>query len=100
VSDITRAQTVQVFLRYLDLWERVRGAQLVTGVPDSVIWRWSADHKYSAASTYGAMFIGSTSPFGTKLIWETRAPPKVRFFFWLALRRHCWTANRRMRHGL
>ena len=87
VSDITGAQTVQVFLQYLDLWERVRGVQLVTGVPDSVIWRWSADHKYSAASAYGAMFIGSTSPFGAKLIWETRAPPKVRFFFWLALHR-------------
>ena len=57
-------------------------------------------HKYSAASAYGAMFIGSTSPFGAKLIWGTRAPPKVRFFFWLALHRRCWTANRRMRHGL
>jgi hypothetical protein len=27
------------------------------------------------------MFIGSTSPFGAKLIWETRAPAKVSFFF-------------------
>ena len=88
-SDITGAQTVQVFLQYLDLWERVRGVQLMPGVPDSVIWRWSTDHKYSAASAYGAMFIGSTSPLGAKLIWETRAPPKVRFFFWLALHRCC-----------
>ena len=46
------------------------------------------------------MFIGSTSPFGAKLIWGTRAPPKVRFFSWLALHRRCWTANQRMRHGL
>ena len=37
VSDITGAQTVQVFLQYLDLWERVRGVQLMPGVPDSVI---------------------------------------------------------------
>jgi len=73
--------------------------QLMTGVTDYVIWRWSADHKYSAASAYGAMFIGSTSPFGANLIWGTRAPPKVRFF-WLAMHRRCWTANRRMRHGL
>jgi hypothetical protein len=29
-----------------------------------------------------------------------RASPKVRFFFWLALHGRCWTANRRMRHGL
>ncbi|XP_066383764.1 polygalacturonase-like [Miscanthus floridulus] len=76
VSNITGAQTIHVFLQYLDLWERVRSVQLMPGVPDSVIWHWSADHKYSVASVYGAMFIGLTSPLGAKLIWETRAPPK------------------------
>ena len=37
VSDIIGALTVQVFLQYLELWERVRGVQLVTGMTDSFI---------------------------------------------------------------
>lgn len=48
----------------------------------------------------GAMFAGSRTPLGTKLIWKTAAPPRVRFFFWLVLHGRCWTASRRHRHGL
>ena len=52
------------------------------------------------ASAYGAMFLGSSSPAGAKLIWKTSAPPRVKFFFWLVMHRRCWTAVRRFRHGL
>jgi hypothetical protein len=100
VSDIAGAPTVQVVLQYLELWERVLSVQLVPGTPDSVVWRWSSDCKYSAASAYGAMFLGSVKPFGASLIWNSRAPARVRLFFWLALHRRCWTAERRRRHGL
>jgi hypothetical protein len=31
---------------------------------------------------------------------ETKAPPKVKLFFWLALHRRLWTAARRKRHHL
>lgn len=76
-----------------------RGA-VTAGVPDSIIWRWASDQEYSAASAYGAMFIGSSVPFGATLIWRSRAPSRVILFFWLALHRRCWTAERRKRHGL
>jgi len=33
-------------------------------------------------------------------LWQTKAPPKVKFFFWLALHGRLWTAARRARHGL
>jgi hypothetical protein len=68
VSNITGAPTVQVILQYLDLWEWLHNVHLIPGVPDSFIWRWSADRKYSAASTSGAMFIELTLPFDAKLI--------------------------------
>jgi hypothetical protein len=60
----------------------------------------TADHSYSVASAYGAMFLGSSSPLGAKQLWKTAAPPRVRFFFWLVMHGRCWTANRRFRHGL
>lgn len=100
VSDIVGARTVQVILQYLELWDQLLEVQLLPGVPDSIFWRWASDHKYSTASAYGAMFIGSAAPFGARLIWKSRAPSRVRFFFWLALHRRCWTAECRKRHGL
>lgn len=90
----------EVILQFLELWDQLLEVRLLPTVSDSIIWRWSSDRKYSAASAYGAMFIGAAAPFGANLIWKTRAPSRVRFFFWLALHRRCWTAKRRMRHGL
>jgi hypothetical protein len=37
---------------------------------------------------------------GAKELWKASAPPKVKFFFWLALHDRIWTADRRMRHDL
>jgi len=53
-----------------------------------------------ASSTYHAFFVGSTSLPGAAELWKTKAPGKVKFFFWLALHRRLWTAERRRRHGL
>jgi hypothetical protein len=68
--------------------------------PDTFSWRLSPDQCYSAASAYGAMFLGSTPVFGAKQVWKTADPPRVRFFFWLAVHNRCWTGARRFRHGL
>ena len=37
---------------------------------------------------------------GAKELWKTKAPARVKFFFWLALHQRLWTADRRKRHGL
>jgi hypothetical protein len=43
---------------------------------------------------------GSIKLHGHTLIWKIWAPLKVKIFFWLALKRRHWTADRRHRHGL
>jgi len=68
--------------------------------PDTFCWTPSPDQRYSSASAYGAMFFGSSTVFGAKFIWKTPAPPRVRFFYWLAMHNRCWTGDRRFRHGL
>ena len=85
---------------YLRVWDLVEEVQLSPGIPDKLCWRWSSDQEYSAASAYGAMFVGSARPPGAKLLWKTAAPPRVKFFFWLVVHRQCWTAARRKQHGL
>jgi hypothetical protein len=68
--------------------------------PDTFSWSLSADHCYSAASAYGAMFLESSPVLGAKHIWKTAAPLLVRFFFWLTIHGRCWTRDRQFRHGL
>lgn len=67
---------------------------------DRFVWKWSADGKYSASSAYRAFFYGSSSLLGAKELWQTKAPARVKFFFWTALHRRLWTAARRKKHGL
>jgi hypothetical protein len=56
--------------------------------------------QYWSASAYLATFKGSTSCSSWRLIWKTWAPPRVRFFHWLANKDRCWTAERLRRHRL
>lgn len=67
---------------------------------DRFVWRWTADGKYSPSSAYRAFFAGSSLLLGAKELWKTKAPLRVKFFFWLALHHCLWTAERRKRHGL
>jgi len=55
---------------------------------------------YSSSSAYQAFFLGRTVMPGARELWRASAPPKVKFFFWIALLGRLWTAERRMCHGL
>ena len=79
-QDIKGALTVQVILDYLNIWELVRPYQLLDGVNDVFLWRWTPDHQYSASSAYAKLFFGQTIVPGAKLLLKTRAPPKCKFF--------------------
>jgi hypothetical protein len=37
---------------------------------------------------------------GAKHVWRSAVPPKIKFFFWLALHGRLWIAEHRKRHGL
>jgi len=62
--------SLQAILDYLQLWNAVAAVQL-NDQPDRVLWRWTADGKYSAKSAYIMLHQGSTPMFGHKLIWKT-----------------------------
>ena len=99
VQHITTPTTVQLLIEFGKLCDLIEGVQL-TPNPDTITWKFSEDQAYSAASAYGAMFLGCSTPLGARQIWKTGAPPRVRFFFWLVMHDRCWTAERRFRHGL
>jgi len=97
--DIVGALTTQVLCQYLQVWELIRGVTLNPLQLDRFVWKWSNDGMYSASSTYRAFFAGSTSLIRARELWKTKAPPRVKFFCWLALHNRLWTAERRKRHG-
>jgi len=99
VRHIAAPPSLQLLLEIDLICDLIDDVQL-SQEPDTFTWRLTADRSYSAASAYGAMFLGSSPVLGAKQIWKTPAPPKVRFFFWLTMHGRCWTGDRRFRHGL
>ena len=78
---------------YLRLWHMLAETAL-SDTPDCIRWKWTANGEYSAKSAYLATFQGSTRCQAWKLTWKCWAPPRVRFFHWLANLDRCWTADR------
>jgi hypothetical protein len=71
--DIVGAPTTQVLCQYLHVWELLRGVVLDPMQAGRFIWKWTADGKYSAQSTYRAFFAGSTSLLGAREVWKTKS---------------------------
>jgi hypothetical protein len=100
VTDIEGALTVGVISEFLHLWDILASFELQEGVDDNHFWRLAASGKYSAKEAYEILFLGSIGFQPFKRIWKTWAPPKCRFFLWLAAHKKCWTADRLARHDM
>lgn len=73
IRHITGPLTMRVLLEFDRLCDILDGVHLSTE-PDTFAWRLTADQIYSAASAYGAMFLGSSRPIGANQIWKTSPP--------------------------
>lgn len=73
--------------------------QLDEQAEDDIVWKHFMDGLYSAATAYKAQFLGLTLSPMDSMGWEVWAPPKVKFFAWLALQDRIWTANCLERRG-
>ena len=101
--DISGQLSVDAVVQYIRLWEAVseelrQGHD--TSSTDVFRWRWSADGSYSSRGAYRALFHGTEGLPAAPLVWNSFAPLKFKMHAWLALRRRCWTADRRLRRGL
>ena len=85
--------------QYVQLWVRVWDFGL-SEVPDTLLWRWTTDAQYSSKSCYDFLFEGAITSSSWRLDWRAWAPPRVKFFVWLACQNRCWTADRLARRGL
>jgi hypothetical protein len=84
VSDIRGALTVPVISQFLLIWDAALRIQLLPGVRDRLVWRWTSDQRYSARSAYQAFFFGQHSFACADLLWHAKGPAKCKFFLWFA----------------
>jgi hypothetical protein len=81
ISDIVGAPSTLALWQYVQLWIRLRD-MVLSPDQDKLVWRWTTDGQYSSGSYYDTLFQGAISSW--KLNWKSWAPPRVKFFIWLA----------------
>ena len=86
--------TEQHIVEYCRLWSILQRISLQPGICDSISWKLSEDRQYSAKSAYLAQFLSSELTNMNWIIWKVWAPPKCKFFSWLAIQNRIWTADR------
>ena len=84
---------------FFSLWMLVNEVHLDEHAEDDITWKHSNDGIYLASSTYKAQFLGLILSPMDFMVWKAWAPPKVKFFSWLALQDRIWTADRLARRG-
>lgn len=84
----------QHFMEYVQLWNALSNVELHQDREDNIIWKFNPNVKFTTGSAYRAQFIGATVTNFNCLIWKVWAPPKCKFFAWLAIQNRIWTADR------
>ena len=91
--------TIPHIHEYIKLWVELRDVHLQEGMEDSIVWNLTSNGEYSTSSAYKAQFFGATHTNMNKLVWKAWAPPKIKFFAWLAIQNRLWTADRLEKRG-
>lgn len=100
VNDISGSISAQFLSEYFMVWDLIQGFQLHPGVSDQHHWTPSASGEYSSKSAYHRFFEGMVTFEPAARVWKSWAPPRCKFFIWLASLNRCWTADRLARRGL
>lgn len=98
-GQMQREETAMRWIPRRRVWQAIQNT-ILTDEPDRLSWKWTANGAYMASSSYHMSFEGSTSCQAWKLVWRNWAPPRVKFFHWLANLDRCWTADHLARRGL
>jgi hypothetical protein len=100
VHDLSGRLPAQVLIEFLLVWDLIQEVQLQPNVDDQHQWLPSSSGLYSAKSAYKLFHVGATAFEPTNRIWKTWAPPRCKYFIWLASLNRCWTADRLACRGM
>ncbi|WVZ92630.1 LOW QUALITY PROTEIN: hypothetical protein U9M48_038679, partial [Paspalum notatum var. saurae] len=98
--DIREGLLAASLVEYLQLWDTLADFELHPGIEDQHIWTPSSIGEFSTQSAYHSFLVGAVGFEPWKENWKTWAPPRCKFFIWLAMLNRCWTADRLAHRGL
>jgi hypothetical protein len=79
---------------FATLWELLTNVQLDDEVPDSILWKFTKDEKYSSSSAYKMQFEEIILTTINASVWKVWAPPRCKVFAWLVMQNRIYTADR------
>lgn len=82
------------FWEFADLRQLISQVERNTAQDDQITRKLTTSGQYMASLAYKTQFIGCMLNLHLKLIWETWAPPKCKFFAWLIIQNRVWTSDR------
>lgn len=99
VRDIRGGVSSQALAQFLEVWDAAQSTVLSPGIRDSPRWRLTENGDFSVSTAYMMFFMASTRFACAKPIWKSKAPPRCKFFMWLAVHRRCLTADNVQHRG-
>jgi hypothetical protein len=94
IRDIDHNLTQNLLREFMDLWGELRNVVLLPLQEDKISGIHSHNGKYTASSAYTIQFHAMATSMTAEITWQTKAPPKCRFFVWLMLQNRIWTVAR------
>ena len=91
--------SVEHIRQFFTLWALVNDVHLDALSEDTIVWKHTTSGHYTAASAYKAQFLGLVLSPMDQMVWKAWAPPKAKFFAWLAIQDRIWTADRLQKRG-
>lgn len=85
--------------QYISLWVKLTDITLLEGVTDEITWNRTESGQYPSKFAYKAQFFAATLSPITSSVWRIWAPPKIKFFAWLAVQNRLWTNDRLEKRG-
>ena len=96
---VTPNFTFEHLRQFIELWSTIRDFPLEVHAEDDIVWKHTESGIYTAKSAYLAQFFGIIRSPMELAVWKAWAPPKVKFFAWLAMQNRVWTADRLAKRG-
>lgn len=97
IREISGGVSLIAIAQYLKVWDLVQSTNLALGSSDRPMWK--LNHQFSVQSAYQMFFMGNIQFACYQPIWRSKAPPRCKFFMWLAVHRKCLTADNLDRRG-
>jgi hypothetical protein len=91
--------SIEHIRQYISLWTMLAEATVRDDLEDEITWNLTESGTYSSSSAYKAQFFGAILAPIASSVWKFWAPPKIKFFMWLALQNRLWTNDRLEKRG-